>query len=175
MTYFRRFGAQITFLVLSVIGVAISIYLTVAHYANAPVACSTNGLIDCERVLSSVYSFVPGTSIPISVPGLLWFLMSAVLAVLAWKVWPVWRALRVGQTIWFALGMLTALYLVYVEIVQLKKICAWCTSLHIIMLVMLLVAVFQLIQASSDEDEGEFEDDEEEEAVSQITAQQHQM
>lgn len=168
MTYFRRSGAQITFLLLSVIGVAVSIYLTIAHYAKAPVVCSNTGIIDCQRVLSSVYSFVPYTQIPISLPGLGWFLVSAVLAFLAWRVWPEQRALRIIQAVFFASGVLTALYLVYVEITFLHTICAWCTSLHIIMLIMLLIAVFQLAQTDLDEEDDE-EDANDEVAPPQMT------
>jgi uncharacterized membrane protein len=164
MTYFRSFGVQITFLVLSIIGVAISIYLTVAHYAKAPVVCSNTGIIDCQRVLSSPYSFVPYTSIPISLPGLGWFFVSAVIAFLAWRVWPEKRALRIAQAAFFGSGVLTALYLVYVEITFLHTICAWCTSLHIMMLAMLLIAVFQLLQ--TDQEYEEIEEDAEDEVAS---------
>src|SRR6266567_4204408 len=68
-------------LVLSLIGAGISIYLTSVHYENVPLLCSTSGLIDCSRVLSSTYSVVPGTTVPISVPGLLWCIVSASLAI----------------------------------------------------------------------------------------------
>lgn len=170
MTYFRRSGAQIIFLVLSIIGVAISIYLTIAHYAKAPVVCSNTGIIDCQRVLSSIYSFVPYTNIPISLPGLGWFLVSAVVAFLAWRVWPEQRTLRIAQAVFFGLGVLTALYLVHIEISFLHAICAWCTSLHIIMLVMLLIAVFQLVQSDlDDEDIEEDEDSRDDVASSQMT------
>lgn len=157
MTYFKHSGAQIIFLVLSIIGVAISIYLTIAHYEKAPVVCSNTGIIDCQRVLSSIYSFVPYTNIPISLPGLAWFLVSAIVALLVWRVWPEQRALRIAQAAFFGMGVLTALYLVYVEITFLHTICAWCTSLHLIMFVMLLIAVFQLVQ--SDPDDEDFEED----------------
>ncbi|GCE17528.1 vitamin K epoxide reductase family protein [Dictyobacter kobayashii] len=165
MTYFRRHGAQITYIILSIVGVAISIYLTIAHYGNVPVVCSTSGVINCERVLSSSYSLVPGTSIPISVPGLLWFLVSGALAFTAWKIRPEARSLKIAEPIWFGTGVLTALYLVYAELVYLHNICAWCTVLHIIMLVMFLVAVFQLMQPHADDEEYYEEDDEGDEAV----------
>ncbi|GLV57129.1 hypothetical protein KDH_39670 [Dictyobacter sp. S3.2.2.5] len=158
MTYFRSYGVQFTYMILSVVGVAISIYLTIAHYDKVPVVCSTSGIVNCERVLSSSFSVVPGTAIPISVPGLLWFLVSGALAFANWKIWPQERLLKVVEAIWFATGVLTALYLVYAELVYLHNICAWCTVLHIIMLVMFLVAVFQLTR-SQDYDEDYYEDE----------------
>jgi uncharacterized membrane protein len=45
------------------------------------------------------------------------------------------------QLAWSALGLVTALFLVYVEIVQLGAICIWCTAAHILVLVIFLIAV----------------------------------
>ena len=169
MAYSRRFIAQIVMLVLSVVGIGVSVYLTTAHYENAPVACSTTGLINCERVLSSIYSSVPGTSIPISVPGLLFFIVSGIGAFCAWKVWPDRKEILLGQTVLYGLGMITVLYLVYVEFVDLHNICAWCTSLHIIILILFLIATFQLLQFNADDDEAYAEDEEE---MLEVPAQQ---
>lgn len=159
MTYFRRNGGQIALLALSIIGVIISIYLTITHYDKQTLVCSTSGLINCERVLSSSYSVVPGTDLPISIPGLLWFCVLGVLAVFAWRVWPNRRSLLIAEVAWSTLGLLTALYLVYAEIVRLDAICAWCTSLHVIILVTLIISAFLLQQASMDEEE--FDEEEE--------------
>lgn len=61
----RRQGtAPIVILLLSLCGVGIAIYLTAVHYEQVPLLCSSSGLIDCQRVTSSAYSVVPGTSIP---------------------------------------------------------------------------------------------------------------
>ena len=43
--------------------------------------------------------------------------------------------------------MLTVLYLVYIELVRLHTICAWCTGLHIVILLMFLITIVQLQQA----------------------------
>ncbi|BCL83275.1 vitamin K epoxide reductase family protein [Ktedonobacteria bacterium brp13] len=161
MTYFQRFWAQISLLVLSLIGVGVSIYLDVAHYEKAPVACSNSGIINCERVLNSVYGSIPHTNIPISIPGLLFFLAFACLALLSWLVWPERKILVIGEVVLAALGLLTAFYLVFVELVYLHNICAWCTSLHIIIFISLLIAVYQLLQLNVyEDDELEYEDDE---------------
>ncbi|GAC1371836.1 MAG: hypothetical protein NVSMB44_39380 [Ktedonobacteraceae bacterium] len=161
MTYFRRSGGQLVLLALSVLGVVISIYLTITHYDKQSLICSSSGLINCERVLSSSYSVVPGTDLPISIPGLLWFCALGVLAVLAWRVWPARRALLIAEVAWSAVGLLTVLYLVDAEIVRLHAICAWCTSLHVIILLTLVVSAFLLQQANADEEMFEEEEDEE--------------
>jgi uncharacterized membrane protein len=55
--------------------------------------------------------------------------------------------------------MLTVFYLVYVEIVLLHTICAWCTAVHVIVLLYLLTAVF-LVSTSSDEQDANTEREE---------------
>jgi uncharacterized membrane protein len=158
MTHIQRSGGQIALLALSIIGAAIAIYLTTVHYENVPLVCSTQGFIDCARVLASSYSVVPGTTIPITVPGLGWCIVSAVLALIGWRLWPERRSVRVAECVWSALGMITVFYLVYVELVRLHTLCAWCTVLHVIILTMLLISVVQLQQPEYDlevEAEGE--------------------
>jgi len=152
MAFIRRSGGQITLFVFSLLGVAISIYLTSVHYENVPLVCSTNGLVDCASVLSSPYSVVPGTAIPITVPGLAWCLASAALAFIAWRVWPQLRSIRIAQLAWTLIGMLTVLYLVFVELVRLHRICAWCTALHVIIFVMLLITVVNLQESEPAEE-----------------------
>lgn len=160
MAIMRRSGRPIALLVLSVVGVIISLYLTSVHYEHVPLVCSTQGFVDCERVLSSMYSVVPGTSIPVSVPGVLWFIVAGVLAFVAWRVAPQRRDVVIGLFVWSLLGMLSVFYLVYVEIVRLHTLCAWCTALHAIILVMFLISIFQLYQGTAEEEEPYEEDDE---------------
>lgn len=147
MAFLQRSGGQLILFGLSLLGIAISIYLTTVHYQNVPLVCSTQGFVDCERVLSSPFSVVPGTSIPITVPGLLWFTVSGSLAFVGWRFWPDQRNIRMAELLWMVVGMLTVLYLVYVEIVRLHTLCAWCTGIHTIILVMLLLALVQWQQS----------------------------
>ncbi|MBV9710224.1 MAG: vitamin K epoxide reductase family protein [Ktedonobacteraceae bacterium] len=151
MTFIRRSGGQILIFALSLVGIAISIYLTSVHYAKVPLVCSTTGLVDCASVLSSSYSVVPGTTIPITVPGLAWSLVMAGLAFAAWRLWPEQRNLRIAEFVWSLIGMVTVLYLVYAELVRLHHICAWCTALHVTILVMFLVTMLNLQEPELDE------------------------
>ena len=144
MRTIQRSKAQFFLLVCSLAGVGIAIYLTSVHYENVPLVCSDKGLVDCARVLSSPYSVVPGTSIPITIPGLFWALVSAGLAVFALYRGSERRWIRVAQFAWALVGMLTVLNLVYVEIVRLHTICAWCTAMHVLILLMFLVTIVQL-------------------------------
>jgi uncharacterized membrane protein len=61
-------------------GLAVSAYLTLGHSAPAAAACGAHGIVDCERVLSSGFSAIPGTAVPTAAAGLVWFPVGAGLA-----------------------------------------------------------------------------------------------
>ena len=132
---------------MALVGFAISLYLTTVHYAHAPLLCSAGGVVNCAQVTTSAYSVVPGTQVPITVPGMLWFLVGGGMALVAWRaeahagVAPV--RLYAAQVGWGAIGLVTALYLVYVEIVRLHALCEWCTAVHVLTLLSFLVAVYR--------------------------------
>ncbi len=159
MQTFQNRRSQITILVLSIIGIGISIYLTSVHYENVPLVCSTTGIIDCARVLSSKYSVVPGTNLPISLPGLAWCAAMGLLALGALSFWKQQTWIRPAEMVMTSLGMLSILYLIFVEIVELHTICAWCTGLHAIILVMFIISLLQL-QSRENIDELEYEEGE---------------
>ena len=125
-------------------GIAISIYLTVIHYAKIPPVCTTGGVVDCSSVLLSPYSLVPGTTIPVTIPGMLWFAISGGLALAGLiarargQTEPPWR--RPALCAWSAAGLLFVLSLVYAEIVRLHRICEWCTVVHLLTLATFLIA-----------------------------------
>ena len=131
-------------------GLAISVYLTTVHYAHVPLLCSAGGIVNCTQVTTSVYSVVPGTQIPITIPGMLWFLVSGSLASAAWRmqartgVAP--ARLGLAHLGWGAIGLVTVLYLVYIEIVRLHAICEWCTAVHMLTLLTFLVALYRVQQ-----------------------------
>ena len=155
-------GSQFLLLVLSLLGVAITIYLTSVHYENVPLVCSDSGLINCARVISSSYSVVPGTTLPITIPGFGWCVVSTSLAIAGlFATTALWqRRIRIAQFAWALSGLLVVLYLVYVEIVRLHTICAWCTALHVLILLSFLITLVQLqslpsVLVLSSETEGE--------------------
>lgn len=133
---------------LALVGVGISIYLTAEHFAGAETRgfCPlSGGLINCGNVLTSKYSVVPGTQLPVSLPGILWFLMSGGLALAA--LWYAARGraeparLRPALLAWGAVGVATVLYLVYCEFALIHYVCLWCTAVHILTLVTFFLAL----------------------------------
>src|SRR5260370_35040054 len=90
MRVIRNFPGQALLFLLSLVGAGIAIYLTTVHYEHTPLICSASGVIDCARVLSSSYSVIPGTTVPITIPGLAWCVVSGALALLGWRVVLAW-------------------------------------------------------------------------------------
>ncbi len=160
MKLIQRSGMQVLLLVLSLLSAGVAIYLTLVHYENTPLVCSDSGLVNCARVLSSPFSVVPGTSVPITLPGLGWCAVSVALAIAGLYLGSERRWIRLSQFGWSLVGMLTVLYLVYVEIVRLHTICAWCTAFHLLILLTFLLTLVQL-QSQRPEVEPEPEMDEE--------------
>lgn len=131
---------------MAIAGIGIAGYLTVVHYTGGSLACPTTGVINCQAVTSSAYSVVLGTGIPITIPGILWFLVSGGLAstalVRVWQGHAELPRLRLAQALWGAAGLLFVLYLVYAEIVLLHfTFCEWCTVVHLLTLATFLVAL----------------------------------
>src|SRR5260370_1222180 len=119
-------------------GLGVSIYLTAVHYSAIPVSCPATAQVNCEQVLASPYGVIAGSAIPTSAAGSVWFALSALLAAgrVAGRV-----ELARPQLAWAALGLATVLTLVYIEIVELGAICIWCTTAHVLVLLIFLVSL----------------------------------
>ncbi len=141
LTWMRTHPLAVTTWVLSLIGVGVSIYLTITHYDTAvTIACSDKGVVNCEKVTTSPQSMVFGV-FPVAVLGLAFYAFMAVInSPLGWRFSqaPV-RWLRLGSVI---VGMGFVLYLVFAEVIQIGNICLWCTSVHIITFLIFVLLVY---------------------------------
>ncbi|HET6153799.1 MAG TPA: vitamin K epoxide reductase family protein [Marmoricola sp.] len=125
-----RWAAPVS-LFLTVIGLGISIYLTYEHYTSSKtLACSDNGKINCLKVTTSSYSKIFGV-IPVSDLGLVFFIaMVALCLPVMWRSEnPLIARLRLGGCL---VGLVSALYLISVEIFGVDAICLWCTGVHVV-------------------------------------------
>jgi uncharacterized membrane protein len=130
----------------SLAGVGVSIYLTAVHYAGVPLACPTGAAINCETVLSSAYGVIAGSAIPTSMAGVAWFIVSAAL----------WTQRRPrAQLAWSVAGLITVIYLVFVEIVRLGTICVWCSVAHLLVVAIFFVALVRNGRAPEPIEEGQ--------------------
>jgi uncharacterized membrane protein len=134
-----------TMLVLALAGLGVSIYLTYAHYTESSLAgCSEKaGFVNCGKVTTSPESAVFG--IPVAVLGLAFYaFLVAIMSPWAWR----WNRREVGlvRLLSLVVGIGFVLYLVYAEVIEIGSICLYCTSVHVITLVLFaLVAVSSAI------------------------------
>jgi len=126
--------------VLSVLGLGVAGYLTYEHFtSSSTLACSDNGVVNCLKVTTSSYSEVAG--VPVAVLGLVFFAVMLVL-----QLPPMWRrpepVIRWGRLAWAVVGLGTVLYLLFAELFEIDAICLWCTSVHVLTLVLFGVTVY---------------------------------
>ena len=137
-------------LVLSLYGLGASIYLTIAHYdTSIRLACSDNGLVNCQAVTTSSESVVFGI-FPVAVLGLAFFVfMVAVNSPWGWRLsrsQPIVRWARLGSVV---VGIGFVIYLIYAELIQINAICLWCTSVHVATFLIFVLVVFHTSFAGS--------------------------
>jgi uncharacterized membrane protein len=133
-------------LVLALIGLGVSSYLTYAHYTeSALMGCSEKaGLVNCGAVTTSSQSMIFGT-IPVALTGLIYYVF--VVAVMSpWAWMSTWKWMPSLRLVTMVAGMGMVLYLIYAELFQIGAICLYCTSVHIItfLLFSLIVVTFAL-------------------------------
>jgi uncharacterized membrane protein len=125
---------------IALLGLGVSIYLTVQHYAASTVlACPENSVINCTKVTTSSYAKIG--PIPVALLGALYFAALTSLCVPnAWRT----RRLDTVRIAGAALGVLSALYFVWVELYRLDAICLWCTVVHVSTLALLGVVLWTI-------------------------------
>ena len=131
---------QITTLVLALAGLGVSIYLTIAHFTEAPLAgCSESGLVNCTKVTTSPQSYVFG--IPVAVLGLA-FYVAAVALMSPWAWRSARREIHLIRLASLVVGIGFVLYLLYAELFTIGAICLYCTSVHAITFLLFGLTVF---------------------------------
>ena len=128
-----------TSLVLALAGVAVSAYLTIAHYTSPGIlACSSSGLVSCELVTTSSESVFLG--IPVAVLGLAWFVGMSVLCLPAsWRSTD--RRVHLLRVVVSVLAIAFVLWLIYAELVIIGAICPWCTVAHVLAFALFAISV----------------------------------
>ena len=125
-------------LLLSIGGLGVSTYLTIAHFSHTPLACTDSGIVNCEKVTTSAQSVFLG--VPVAVWGLVFFAaMVAVNLPVAWRSTD--RRVHVLRLAMTVVGMCFVLYLVSAELLIIKNICLWCTSVHAITFLLFVLMV----------------------------------
>ena len=108
---------RVAIVVLSVLGIGVAGYLTVAHFAHVRLSCATGG---CETVQTSRYAELAG--IPVAAIGLAGYV------VLAATGFARGRLLRAVGFAAASTGFAVAMVLLYVQAAVLHAFCQWCLT-----------------------------------------------
>jgi uncharacterized membrane protein len=120
-----------TALAIAVIGLLISVYLTITHYSSAlPLACPDKGIINCANVLNSQYSTIFG--VPNAVLGIVFFIIDALVIM---RYFAKEEMLLVN-----GVGIVFVLYYLLVEY-TVGSICVFCTGVHVCVLALLIISI----------------------------------
>jgi len=124
---------------LALAGLGLSIYLTIVELEPAALICSNTGIINCANVIHSPEGHILG--IPVAYFGLAFYVyLIALLSPWAWRRRELFvQRLRLASIV---VGMCFVLYLVYAELIEIKNICIWCTSVHGVTFVLFVLIVF---------------------------------
>jgi uncharacterized membrane protein len=142
LAWMRRNPLPVATWVLSLLGLGVSVYLTITHYdTSVQLVCSDKGLVNCTKVTTSSQSMVFGI-FPVAVLGLAFYIfMAAINSPFGWR-WnrPEVKWLRLGSVI---VGMGFVLYLIYAELIQIGNICLWCTSVHVVTFLLFGLLIYE--------------------------------
>jgi uncharacterized membrane protein len=131
-----RWAVVVTFL-LSLLGLAISIYMTYQHFHGSTYqGCSTSGFENCTKVTTSPQSRI--FAIPVAVLGVVnYAAMSVLNSPWAWRAKSYW--IHAVRFVLAMISMCLVLWLITAELLIIKSICLYCTSVHIITFALLIV------------------------------------
>jgi uncharacterized membrane protein len=134
-------------LILTMIGIVISGYLTYTKLTGTSVAC-VKEIGNCDAVQASIYGYLGGYGgIPVAYVGLAGYLVIFGLLMLENRI----RLLRrYGKIVLFVLtlgGFLFSAYLVTVSLFILHESCQWCLASAATMTTLFLISFFRVWQA----------------------------
>ena len=133
-----RWAVTTTF-VLSLIGLGLSIFLTISHFDHTVIinSCSTGGgTINCLAVTTSPQSYFLG--IPVAILGLATYVVLTVLnSPWGWRASNYW--LHVARFVIVMVSMCFVLWLLYAELIIIDHICEYCSAVHVVTFAMLIV------------------------------------
>jgi uncharacterized membrane protein len=129
-----------TAVLLSLAGLSVSSYLTVAHYSSVvTLACPDSGVINCQKVTTSPQSLIFG--VPVAVLGVVFF--AAMLLLNSPRAWRQPGVLiRLTRIVLATFGVGFAVYLIYSELFTVHAICLWCTGAHVLAFLLFVALAF---------------------------------
>ena len=125
-------------LLLAFCGLANSAYLAQSESDNTPRICNFTDLDGCDKVAKSPYSHMLG--IPLPTYGLIFYGALFVLAAIeiVFSNLPARRAIQVLA----ALGVIASAYFIFVQVVLIDALCAYCIASAVIAFLIFIAAYF---------------------------------
>jgi uncharacterized membrane protein len=137
-----KFSRPLVIIVLSLAGLAVSIYLLTVHLGWWSAVCL--GVGDCELVNTSRFSEFLG--VPVALWGMGAYVALIALSVAVMRnVYAEWA--RRGLFAVAAIGVAFSLYLTSIEVFVLYEICPWCVLSAILVTLIAVLAAFELREA----------------------------
>jgi uncharacterized membrane protein len=128
--------AVATTFILSLIGLALSTYLTITHFEPQDLFCAGNGFINCGAVTTSAQSRLLG--VPVAFLGLgTYVVMTALNSPWGWRAKNYW--IHVARFVIAIISMCFVLWLVFAELIIIDNLCLYCTGVHIVTFALLVV------------------------------------
>jgi uncharacterized membrane protein len=126
-------------LILCAIGLGISVYTLYVHYQPTALACVDAGPIDCQAVLTSAQSSIFGL-VPVPYLGITFFLIIGALCLpVAWRSED--TRVHLARLVVSIVGIGMIFYLIITELFSVKKICLWCTGVHVVTFILFVIIV----------------------------------
>ena len=126
----------VTSLVLSIIGLGGSVYLTIDHFAHHFLICPESG--PCQKILTSNSSHFLG--IPVALLGLAFFVPMTLLCLpAAWRSGD--RRIHLARLVLSILGIGMVIYLFAEELFVIQSLCVWCSLIHFVGFLLFVIAV----------------------------------
>ena len=127
-------------IVLALIGLGVSAYLTYIHYEGIKPVCGLGG--DCEKVQTSEWAYLAG--VPVALLGLIGYVV-----ILATLFSEREEALVAGALV-ALVGFGFSAYLTYRELFTIDAICPWCVASAVIVTLLAILTTVRLLRAPSD-------------------------
>ncbi len=128
--------APYVMLALALTGIADAFYVAQGSYTGQPLWCPI--IEGCNTVVNSPYARIFG--MPLSYFGLVYYLyMFGLAALLAFD--PFSRGLRLGALLYTAMGVLSSIYFMYIQLNFIHAVCIYCLFSAVMTLLLLLAAL----------------------------------
>jgi uncharacterized membrane protein len=130
---------RLAIVLLCLVGLGISAYLTYTHYAEIKPICTSGK--SCETVQSSSYAKLAG--IPVAVLGLAGYAAIVVASLLPGE------PTRMLAAVAALVGLGFSLYLTYLELFKIHAVCQWCVASAVVLAMLAVVTGARLVLTPS--------------------------